>query len=86
MSAIYLIILSLSVQIMFFTNHALKFKYQPSCLKVKILYNEDISYLYQTPSVVRTMQLQNFGWESGGLEAEEGNGRQTLKCILKDMS
>ena len=36
-NSIYAIILSFSVQIMFtfLKNHALKFKYQPGCLKVK---------------------------------------------------
>jgi len=36
-NAIYFIILSLSVQISYvFINHVLKFKYQPSCLKVNV--------------------------------------------------
>jgi hypothetical protein len=51
-----------------------------------ILYSEDFFYLYRSPSVVRTMQLQNFGWKSHGLEADEGNGKATLKYILKDRS
>jgi len=72
---------------MFFINHSLKCNYKPCCLKVMILYKEDFFfYLYRSPSVVRTMQLQNFGWKSHGLEADEGNGTATLKCILKDRS
>jgi hypothetical protein len=63
---------------MFFINRSLKFNYKPCCLKVTILYNKDIFYLYRSPSVVSTMQLQNFGWEIGGLEEVE-NGRPTLK-------
>jgi len=51
-----------------------------------ILNNEEFFYLYRSPSVVRTMQLQNFGWKGHGLDAEEGNGRATLKCTLKDRS
>ena len=71
---------------MFFINHSLKFNYKPCCLKGMILYSEDFFYLYRSPSVVRTMQLQNFGWKSHGLEADEGNGKATLKYILKDRS
>jgi hypothetical protein len=68
---------------MFFINHSLKFNYKPCCLKVKVLYNEDIFYLYRSPSVVKTMQLQNFDCEIGGLAEEEGNGRPTLKMYLE---
>lgn len=51
----------------------------PSCLKVKMLHNQKRFCLYTLPSTVRTMQLQNFGWRSSGLEGEEGNGRPILK-------
>ena len=70
----------------FFINRSLKFNYKPCCLKGKILYNEDFFYIYRSPSVVRTMQVQNFGWKSCGLAVEEGNGQPTSKCILKDRS
>jgi len=54
--AIYFIILSFLVQIMFFIKQTLKFKYPPHCLKVKRLCIWSISFFFK---VIREIKDNN---------------------------